>query len=119
MTTNTTDPITTIDYLREARKLIERGWTQGSSGRDINGAGCASFSPEAIEWCAVGALNVVNAVVRDDDFRCVIRAEDALNKAVQSIFPARAASVLRYNDLPGTTKADILLVFDTAIRMES
>ena len=61
--TNTTDPITTKTFLRKARKLIKRGWTQGASARDINGKGCASFSPEAKEWCAVGALNAVNAVV--------------------------------------------------------
>ena len=124
--TNTTDSITTIEFLRKAREFIERGWTQGSSARDINGKGCVSFSPEATEWCAVGALNAVNAVVHDENFTFVRRAEHALDEAILAMFPlradpspARVTTILRYNDEPAREKRDILAVYDRAIEAES
>lgn len=45
--------------LREARGVLERGWTQGSFARDANAYSVSSKNPDATCWCAAGAIQKV------------------------------------------------------------
>lgn len=49
---------TTADLLREARDLIAdpKCWTQGELARDAGGSPCDPDAPEAVCWCAAGAI---------------------------------------------------------------
>ena len=49
-----------IRILRNARLLIERGWTQGAEARDKNGDKCRCYDEEAVRFCLTGG-----AVSRD------------------------------------------------------
>jgi hypothetical protein len=46
-----------VKLIREARRLLKRGWTKGFMARDKNGAYAHYTSKEATCWCLVGALN--------------------------------------------------------------
>ena len=82
--------------LREARKLVAAGWTQGRFVREIGGQKCycaegaimeAAYSVGAAWWLAAGAL-------------C---------KA------AASRSLANWNDAPERTKDEVLAAFDKAI----
>ena len=46
-----------IEILRRARALLaDGGWCQGAVARDKNGRLAISTRPEAVRWCAVGAI---------------------------------------------------------------
>ena len=45
------------DKLAEARKLIERGWTQRRYAVDEDGKSVEECSSKAVAFCATGALN--------------------------------------------------------------
>lgn len=42
--------------LRDAAALVERGWTQGQMARDTTGYRVFPHHPEAVCWCARGAM---------------------------------------------------------------
>jgi hypothetical protein len=75
--------------LREARKLIKRGWTQGEWHRN----GCV---------CSLSALHKTRAPqVADETLRRVIGHR----------------SIIAWNDAPGRTQAEVLAAFDKAIEL--
>lgn len=43
------------EIVKNAKKLIEDGWTKGTSARDKYGKEVEYFSPNACQFCAVGA----------------------------------------------------------------
>jgi hypothetical protein len=79
----------TIELLLKARGLIEDGWCQGFSH---DGRVCAV---EALWRIAEGPSVAVSLL--------------------QQALPARAISVMQYNDARTTTKADILALYGRAI----
>jgi hypothetical protein len=46
----------TSDVLNLAADYIDRGWTQGALARRKNGARADPNSPDAVSWCALGAI---------------------------------------------------------------
>ena len=44
------------EVLAKAADLIDSGWCQGSLARDEKGWWVAPTSPNAVEWCVVGAV---------------------------------------------------------------
>lgn len=92
-------PNAVADKLREAKALIERGWTQGVSMRDAKGAVC--LPPEAVCWCAYGAMTATDAP---------IPAYDILDEVMDG-------EMVTFNDKRGRTQAEVLAAFDKAIEL--
>jgi hypothetical protein len=61
-----------ITQLREARKLIERGWTRRTNARDSKGNPCAPESTRACRWCLAGALLAAGVrLYRTENLACL------------------------------------------------
>lgn len=91
-----------------ARELIATPdrWTKGAIARNVHGDPVASRSADAVCWCALGAgLHVAGLILRVPDNALPLDTE--------------ARTIESYNDLPSTTHADILAVFDRAISAAS
>lgn len=93
---------TVADKLREARALIERGWTQEEFARSKTGRTVKTNSPQAVCWCAYGALIQVDG------------ESDAYPWLCKAIDP-EGDMVTRWNDAPERTQAEVLEAFDKAI----
>lgn len=90
------------DRLREAKKLIEAGWTKGYYQRDSDGHMC---DPEqAVSYCVIGACQKTGIAHR------LHRHPDAL--------PSPFIYAAEFNDHPNTRKEDILAFFDKLIAAE-
>lgn len=46
--------------LRRAAELVRRGWIQGDIAADADWCTCDPEDPEAVRWCAVGAMQAAN-----------------------------------------------------------
>ena len=72
--------MTPLEILKAARALITdpQHWTTGDYARDVEGHGVGSGSPDAVAWCAFGAIS---AVGRDASRRHRDSADEALRLA--------------------------------------
>lgn len=95
------------DKLREARKLIERGWCQDAYALDANGDEIRENDPSAVCWCASGAL----LVDLNHPDPIVHRARMMFRRAIKNDF------IPGWNDRPGRTQAEVLAAFDKAIEL--
>jgi hypothetical protein len=91
--------------LREARALIERGWTQGGYARTVGGRIIGPKEAKASCWCSLGAIFAVTDV--DDCYLVANAVEDA----------AETENIVHWNDAPERTQADVLAAFDRAIEL--
>jgi hypothetical protein len=101
--------VSPADILRAARERIatpER-WNQGWFAADAAGREVSSVSPIACSWCALGAVYATSGGARGADVEALLIAA----------LPAEcsAGDVGYFNDLPATTHADVLALFDRAI----
>ncbi len=100
-----------MSALRDAYELIkdEDRWTQGMIARDAHGDQVLPWAPEAVRWCASGAVL---------SFPCSFTETDALVEAANALFPQFRLpkdfhNVVEVNDMLG--HAAILQVFEKAI----
>ena len=102
--------MTTKEILQEARKFVEKGWTQGACARDKNG-NCVDWEGvEATSYCLVGALRVASDTRDIDD-----NVFQALKKASGKPFSTPRTYAF-YNDSKHITQVDILNLLDKAIK---
>jgi hypothetical protein len=94
--------VSALAVLTAARALVERGWTQGEYARHKNGRPIGPAEPNAVCWCATGAIMATGKSL-------------AADLAVYHLGDALGDSVLRWNDTPGRTQAEVLALFDRAI----
>lgn len=87
-----------VDALIEARGLIEIGWIKGWARRVVNGGAC---------YCALGAIGETDTTL--DDYRGAL-------DFVYAALPVGYTSIARFNDYHTTTKADVLALYDRAIK---
>lgn len=92
--------------LREARKLIERGWCQDHYAETASGRECHWLDDVAAKWCILGAINHANGCLLFSS-----EPEIILSGAVGRQ-PLGA-----WNDEPGRTQAEVLAAFDKAIAL--
>lgn len=99
--------MTTKEILIAARAKIEReeNWTRGAYARDWAGGVRLPQSEAAVCFCALGAVRSVQCHYEEGD-----RAIFALRHEISG------TPVSDFNDNPATTHADILALFDRAIR---
>lgn len=99
----------TREILIGARKLIEKpeNWTQGAKSRDINGKPSVfGYKASAVCWCMLGAMEMTG------------KSLFANNKAQQVIeLVINMNSIIRWNDSPDRTHAEVLAAFDRAIEL--
>jgi hypothetical protein len=104
------------ELLIAARSLIEtpEKWTQGVGARSVFGDQRSALSPEAVCFCADGALYRAG----EPDFGGPIYnlAVRALNRSlVGEGSPYDPYNYIEFNDAGDTTHADVLAMFDRAI----
>jgi hypothetical protein len=95
------------DKLREARALIERGWTQLVSARDCDGNPVDCDQPNAVSFCAVGAVSRAY----DCDYDASCPAHEIVSRVVGTVW------VDQWNDVEERTQAEVLAAFDKAIAL--
>jgi hypothetical protein len=102
--------LTDLIAVRELLSAPER-WTKGYGARNSEGTPVDSFSPDACCWCLVGACaRVTEANEAGNSGRFdVLRA---------SLRPKAGPCLVRLNDAPERTHAEILAVIDKAIEKE-
>lgn len=104
--------MSTKEQLIAARRLIADGWHQGSSARNANNKAVSIHSAAAASFCATGAVRAVNPDHYDTAPMHALAC--ALPEPFQNRYP-EGNGVIEYNDVKGTTQADILALFDQAI----
>ncbi len=101
-------------FLTEARVLIqdEKSWCKKSPARNKRGIGVFVDSPEACQFCAIGALAKVAEANhgRFENNLVYTMALDHLSKQLEW------RPITDFNDDPKTTHQDILSLFDKAIQ---
>jgi hypothetical protein len=109
------------DKLREARALIERGWTKGEFALDANGDEADGITAQPVCFCALGAISQAAIGYPNPD------ADDlpVINEPFDEVATFFAGSlgfrfsheVARWNDALGRTQAEVLAAFDKAIEL--
>lgn len=104
--------MTRLETLEAARALLARGWTQNVCARNEKGEGVGSRAPEAVCWCALGAINAVTSSSFEG---AAVRAAvyQAILDSVRSRHPFLDLS--GWNDRPNRTQEEVLELFDAAI----
>lgn len=97
-----------IDILKEARALVERGWTQNAMARDEYGAVVDYQDDAATCFCMNGAMWRAAWPFRARHSAGYIMAEDVLRHVV-------GGNYAHWNDAPERTQGEIIDAFDKAI----
>lgn len=87
----------TVEKLKAARALIERGWCQGEYAKDADGEAVGVREPRAVAWCVRGACY-------------------AANVSALPLYDVQR-DLTNWNDHPGRTQAEVLNLFDEAIAL--
>ena len=96
------DAVSAADKLREARKLIERGWCQHHYAEDAAGNIAEVGDDAAVAWCAAGALWKAGTGIYEVGL---------MKRAIGG------CATDAWNDAPGRTQAEVLAAFDRAIAL--
>lgn len=106
-----------VEFLQVAQMYVAAGWTQGTYARDARGKDVAPGSPDAVCWCAEGAvaaaMEVLPAVPYFPHFAKVI---SPLAKTISPLVP-ETVWVCVWNDTPGRTQDEVLDTFSRAIEI--
>lgn len=94
--------------LIKAKELIsaEENWTKHCIAKDKNGFPCTVNSPDAVAYCASGAIRKVSK-----PFVSALKAIKYLNKA------AYPKTLIALNDSSSTSHEDVMEMFDKAIEL--
>ena len=128
--------LTAARLLDCAAVCVEKGWTQNSNARDEHGVDTDERGPDAVCWCAQGAMHAASTRIGLtvlDNWGCATyakpdlashvepRARYALQLGIKSLtisaspspLPAevRAVSITGWNDGKGQTASEVLRAF--------
>lgn len=101
--------MTPLDGLKEARRLVEAGWTQGVAARDHEGQPVAPQSSTAVCFCVLGAISRVT--------RSSVSMFNIILKTFDAVVPGDGWATEKWNDAPGRTQTEVLDAFDRAIAL--
>lgn len=102
--------MSTLDILKAARAKIEKpeNWTQGHLALRSDGRIVGPDNPEAVCWCAEGAIRAVSRKTKGDF--------NAAYAALQDALPSQYVGYVHvFNDDICTAHGGVLSVFDRAI----
>lgn len=99
-----------ITALEAARALLDdpKHWTQKRYAANKRGEEANPVGPEAVCWCSLGALAKVTR-------SSIVRETPTFWHAQGLLESELSVSVIRFNDDPRRTHADVLAAFDRAI----
>lgn len=93
----------TVETLRNAKARIEKGWCRGVLARNSKGEETTPNGPDAVRWCAFGAIGTT---------------DEALGAADRALIMAHGNYyVAEWNDEPEREVEDVLRLFDRAIAL--
>ncbi len=112
----------TTQFLTEALDLIQKGWTKSYHAKDVNGKCVFATAPEAVSFCAAGA--VVRAIADNHPYGSntegpfiyclsLLKKHIPVDKFSEDFYSGNP--ITNYNDNPTTTKEDIVNLFQKAI----
>jgi hypothetical protein len=102
------------EVFQEARARITRGWTRVVAARDKQGNGVAASDPEAVCWCALGAVRAAMGAI-DLDMTLI---SDTLGDLYRgALVETGFRTVVGFNDTLTTTVDDVLAFFDRILAM--
>lgn len=96
-----------VAVLREARKLLDRGWCQGALALDDKGSKIYEKSPAACRWCLLGAIGAASNWRHAPSKKAI----SMLRVSTEWEQPAN------WNDAPGRTQAEVLAAVDRAVEL--
>lgn len=102
--------------LKRALSKIKKNWIQGASARNKKGDVVPTHSPNAVSFCAVGAiqasipLSFGNYFIKLGCFKLLEKA-----KSIYSTNPID--SIIAWNDVHGRTKEEVIKTFEKAIKL--
>lgn len=104
--------------LKEARKLVNRGWSQGAFARDAAGNNVNRDDPSACHYCTLGAILTATDCLPGGGF--VYRETvDRLMRAIEGMKETQIPyGIVVWNDDPDVTKDLVLAAFEKAIANE-
>jgi hypothetical protein len=102
--------------LADARELVSRGWCQGAEAEDERGGPVVPWSADARRWSALGAL-VATAGGPDALVNGGPSLERVATAALALGLAAGVETLKEWNDAPERTRAEVLAVFDRAVRL--
>lgn len=117
--------MTPLEILTRAREIITPpgNWTRHYVARNKDGEVTFSSSPDACQWCAIGAIEAASGsqIIPYPPRDIKVEMDSALN-TLRSAIPAGFSDprnggpiVSIYNDAKSTSHDDILKLFDRAI----
>lgn len=100
--------MTPTDILKLARSLLTppSAWTKDWEARDFSRRTTSALDPEAVCWCAAGAI-----------WRAGAKAEDPSWEAEKLLREVVGDSIPEWNDAAERTHPQVLAAFDTAISL--
>lgn len=92
------------EILNAAADLIEPdgAWTQRAGARTSDNGFCDTTDPEAVAFCATGAIYRVSRTALGFDYPTYCKAVDALESQIDR------ATIARWNDWPDRTQAEVV-----------
>ena len=92
-------------------EYIEKGWTQGEIARNESGYCVPASDPDAVCWCAVGAIGAAYPIDKTmhPDY---LEARDSIRRVLSE--SGVECSISEWNDDPRRTKEEVLDLFRKA-----
>lgn len=109
------DTISALDVLKEARSLVEHGWTTKAFARDDRGYPVKATEGKPVLYCMLGAVErVIDGKALEDERS---NPYDCLQQSANRIDPASVADhwLDGFNDADDRTHEEVLEAFDIAI----
>lgn len=106
----------TLQILKEAKKLIEKGWCQDQFWRDADGYGCGE--KEAESCCLIGAIEKAAdglAATQASGSITATHVDMLCRSAISAVARVTSSKVTRWNDAPDRTKKQVLSALDRAM----
>lgn len=100
-----------VETLKQARVLIERGWTQNAFARDADGRQVSFDNPAATCYCLSGAVGAITGVDGDLWHQVQLRLEETPEVGDNGI--------AFWNDATYRTKEQVLALIDRVIAEET
>ena len=104
--------------VRDAKYLIEKGWSQKASARDKTGRACSTYSRHAVSYCATGALCVSilpTKRTRHGDSWCSNKVWKLWQKISQDFADSGIHDIPKWNDEEIRTKEQVTSRFDKVV----
>jgi hypothetical protein len=108
--------VDTLQVLKEAKKLIEKGRCQDQYWRDADGCGCSE--KEAESCCLIGAIEKAAygiAATQASGSITATHVDTLCRPAISAVARVTSSNVTHWNDAPDRTKEQVLSALDRAM----